>query len=193
MNKIKWLLNARKAGHAGTLDPDATGILAIDFGEATKTIPYVTDAPKTYRFRVNFGSATDTDDASGHKIKESKIRPTNSQLENILEDFWEKAESTFKHTHPSQRKGDSPQVTSIIDFNSIGKKNLLEGEDIPLPSKDDKIITFTPLSILIQSREYQRSVCEEYLGKNRTILIFPLMKNRERVNGVFRCVITNKR
>ena len=123
---------------------------------------------------------------------DEKKTPHND-LENILEDFWEKAESTFKHTHPSQRKGDSPQVTSIIDFNSIGKKNLLEGEDIPLPSKDDKIITFTPLSILIQSREYQRSVCEEYLGKNRTILIFPLMKNRERVNGVFRCVITNKR
>ena len=87
VNKVKWLLNSRKAGHAGTLDPDATGILAIALGEATKTIPYLTDAPKTYIFKVNFGFSTDTDDASGKKINVSKIRPSDSQLNHILKDF----------------------------------------------------------------------------------------------------------
>ena len=65
VNKVKWAFSAQKAGHAGTLDPDATGVLAVALGEATKTIPYITDALKCYRFRVTFGAATDTDDASG--------------------------------------------------------------------------------------------------------------------------------
>ena len=87
VNKIKWLLNARKAGHAGTLDPDATGILAIALGEATKTIPYLTNSNKTYHFTVHFGAATDTDDISGHKIKISNNRPTDAQLAKALNCF----------------------------------------------------------------------------------------------------------
>jgi tRNA pseudouridine55 synthase len=50
VNKVRWALNANKAGHAGTLDPDATGVLAIALGEATKTVPYITDALKAYTF-----------------------------------------------------------------------------------------------------------------------------------------------
>lgn len=87
VNKVKWLLNVRKAGHAGTLDPDATGILAIALGEATKTIPYLTEALKSYQFQVFFGASTDTDDLSGRNIKISDTRPTDSQLKNILKDF----------------------------------------------------------------------------------------------------------
>ena len=55
VNKVRWALDARKAGHAGTLDPDATGVLAVALGEATKTVPYVTDALKAYVFTVRFG------------------------------------------------------------------------------------------------------------------------------------------
>ncbi len=124
-------------------------------------------------------------------LNEKKV--PHDTLENTLESMWEDAETAFNHTHYEKRKSDSPQIMSVIDFNPIAKKDLLEGEDIPLPTKDEKPIVFTPLSILIQSRDQQRLVCEEYLDKNRTILIFPLIKNRERVNGVFRCVITNKR
>ena len=87
VNKIKWLLNAKKAGHAGTLDPDATGILAIALGEATKTIPYITGAPKTYQFKIYLGAATDTDDTSGKTIKISNTRPTDTQLTNVLTAF----------------------------------------------------------------------------------------------------------
>lgn len=87
VNKVKWALSAQKAGHAGTLDPDATGVLAVALGEATKTIPYITDALKCYRFRVVLGSATDTDDASGAVIATSALRPTDAAVEAALGAF----------------------------------------------------------------------------------------------------------
>src|SRR3954453_4822693 len=65
VTRVKRLTNAQKVGHAGTLDPLATGILPIAMGEATKTVPYVIDARKTYDFTVRFGEARDTDDAAG--------------------------------------------------------------------------------------------------------------------------------
>ena len=65
VNKVRWALEAKKAGHAGTLDPAATGLLAVALGEATKTIPFVTDALKAYAFTIRFGAATNTDDAEG--------------------------------------------------------------------------------------------------------------------------------
>ena len=63
VNKVKWAFGAQKAGHAGTLDPAATGVLAVALGEATKTVPYVTDALKGYRLRVTLGAATTRYDA----------------------------------------------------------------------------------------------------------------------------------
>ena len=87
VNKVKWAFSAQKAGHAGTLDPDATGVLAVALGEATKTIPYITDALKCYRFRVSFGAATDTDDASGAVIARSEVRPTDAEIEAALGAF----------------------------------------------------------------------------------------------------------
>lgn len=87
VNKVKWALSAQKAGHAGTLDPDATGVLAVALGEATKTIPYITDALKCYRFRVVLGAATDTDDASGAVIATSAVRPTYDAIEAALGAF----------------------------------------------------------------------------------------------------------
>jgi tRNA pseudouridine55 synthase len=87
VNKVKWALSAQKAGHAGTLDPDATGVLAVALGEATKTIPYITDALKCYRFRVVLGAATDTDDASGAVIATSGLRPPDAEVEAALKAF----------------------------------------------------------------------------------------------------------
>ena len=87
VNKVKWALSAQKAGHAGTLDPDATGVLAVALGEATKTIPYITDALKCYRFRVTLGAQTDTDDASGTILATSDQRPTDAQIEAALHAF----------------------------------------------------------------------------------------------------------
>lgn len=87
VNKVKWALEARKAGHAGTLDPEATGVLAIALGEATKTVPYVTDALKAYTFNVRLGQATNTDDAEGEVIAESDKRPTDEEIKQALGAF----------------------------------------------------------------------------------------------------------
>ncbi len=87
VNKVKWAFQAQKAGHAGTLDPDATGVLAVALGEATKTVPYVTDALKCYRFRITLGSATSTDDVSGLVVGRSDARPTDAQIERALAGF----------------------------------------------------------------------------------------------------------
>jgi len=85
--KARWAFAARKAGHAGTLDPDATGVLPVALGEATKTIPYLGRAPKAYDFTMRFGAATDSDDASGTVIAESAARPTNAAIRAALSAF----------------------------------------------------------------------------------------------------------
>ena len=87
VNKVKWAFGAQKAGHAGTLDPAATGVLAIALGEATKTVPYVTDALKCYRFRVRFGASTNTDDAEGSVVATSALRPTDAAIDAALTAF----------------------------------------------------------------------------------------------------------
>ena len=87
VNKVRWALDAKKAGHAGTLDPEATGILAVALGEATKTVPYVTDAMKAYVFTVRLGVATNTDDAEGEAIKTSEVRPSDDAIQSALAGF----------------------------------------------------------------------------------------------------------
>jgi tRNA pseudouridine55 synthase len=87
VNKVKWAMDAQKAGHAGTLDPEATGLLAVALGEATKTVPYITDALKCYRFSVRLGQATNTDDAEGEVLSSSDTRPTTEQIEAALPQF----------------------------------------------------------------------------------------------------------
>lgn len=87
VNKVRWALNAQKAGHAGTLDPEATGVLAVALGEATKTVPYITDALKAYSFTVRLGQATNTDDAEGEVISESDLRPSDDEIKEALLSF----------------------------------------------------------------------------------------------------------
>ena len=87
VNKVKWLLKAQKAGHAGTLDPAATGVLALAFGEATKTVAVLTDALKGYRFAVRFGAQTSTDDAEGAVVATSDLRPTTEAIKAALTAF----------------------------------------------------------------------------------------------------------
>ena len=87
VGRVRRALDARKAGHAGTLDPDATGLLAIALGEATKTVPFVADAPKGYRFRVAWGAETATDDAAGAVIETAEARPDRAAVERALVGF----------------------------------------------------------------------------------------------------------
>ncbi|ABF62817.1 tRNA pseudouridine synthase B [Ruegeria sp. TM1040] len=87
VNKVRWAFDAKKAGHAGTLDPEATGVLAVALGEATKTVPFITDAMKAYTFTVTLGAATNTDDAEGEVIATSAERPTDDDIKEALLGF----------------------------------------------------------------------------------------------------------
>ena len=87
VGRLKFLFNARKAGHAGTLDPLASGVLPVAFGEATKTVPIVQDGAKAYRFRVRWGEESATDDAEGAILRRSDRRPAPSEIEAALPGF----------------------------------------------------------------------------------------------------------
>ncbi|MHA1165464.1 MAG: tRNA pseudouridine(55) synthase TruB [Alphaproteobacteria bacterium] len=85
--RVKRMFQAAKAGHAGTLDPLASGILPIALGEATKTVPFVVDGLKSYRFTVRWGEETETDDNEGEVTQRSDLRPSLSDIERLLPDF----------------------------------------------------------------------------------------------------------
>lgn len=87
VGKIKKILNVKKVGHAGTLDPLATGILPIAIGEATKTVSFLQDREKCYEFTVTWGEFRDTDDAEGVVIKSSDVRPNENDINSILSEF----------------------------------------------------------------------------------------------------------
>ena len=80
VGKIRWLFQAQKAGHAGTLDPLASGILPIALGEATKTVPFMMNAEKSYIFEITWGESRSTQDAEGEITARSDIRPTEYQI-----------------------------------------------------------------------------------------------------------------
>lgn len=87
VNRVRRGFDAQKAGHGGTLDPLATGVLPIAFGAATKTVPYVMDGTKLYRFTLRFGESRDTDDADGQVTATSAERPSDAEIEAALPRF----------------------------------------------------------------------------------------------------------
>ncbi|HEX6611996.1 MAG TPA: tRNA pseudouridine(55) synthase TruB [Hyphomicrobiaceae bacterium] len=84
---VRRLYDAQKAGHAGTLDPLATGVLPIALGEATKTVPFAVDGAKAYRFTVRWGTQTNTDDAEGEVVETSARRPSRDDIAGLLGQF----------------------------------------------------------------------------------------------------------
>ncbi len=84
---VRRMFNAQKAGHAGTLDPLATGVLPIAMGEATKTVPYAVDGEKHYRFTVRWGVEMNTDDSEGEAVETSALRPTRADIEAVIPRF----------------------------------------------------------------------------------------------------------
>ncbi|WP_299476608.1 tRNA pseudouridine(55) synthase TruB [uncultured Roseibium sp.] len=87
LGKIKRIFSPQKVGHAGTLDPRASGLLPVAFGEATKTVPFVMDGRKVYRFEVTWGTETDTDDTEGEVIATSETRPSADAIGSVLSEF----------------------------------------------------------------------------------------------------------
>ena len=87
VTRLKHCLSPSKIGHAGTLDPLATGVLPIALGTATRLIPYVMDGQKTYEFQITWGAETSTDDTAGEVVTTSDIRPIQAEIEAVLPEF----------------------------------------------------------------------------------------------------------
>ncbi|POF34003.1 tRNA pseudouridine(55) synthase TruB [Roseibium marinum] len=87
LGKLKRIFSPQKVGHAGTLDPRASGLLPVAFGEATKTVPFVMDGRKIYRFQVTWGAETDTDDTEGKVVATSDLRPEPDAINAVLGEF----------------------------------------------------------------------------------------------------------
>jgi tRNA pseudouridine55 synthase len=87
LGKIKRIFSPEKVGHAGTLDPRASGLLPVAFGEATKTVPFVMDGRKVYRFEVTWGVETNTDDTEGEAVATSDVRPSADEISAVLGEF----------------------------------------------------------------------------------------------------------
>jgi tRNA pseudouridine55 synthase len=87
VGQVRHITGAAKAGHGGTLDPLATGVLPIALGEATKTVAYIQDGSKIYRFTLRWGQATETDDSEGDVVETSTVRPAQAEIQAALGDF----------------------------------------------------------------------------------------------------------
>lgn len=127
VNLTRRLLDANKNGHAGTLDPFATGVLPIAFGEATKLIPFVTDGNKEYEFVLKFGVETNTDDIEGTVVKTTDIIPSKEEILQILPKFL----GTIKQTPPAY---------SAIKINGQRAYKLArQGQEVNIPTRDIQI------------------------------------------------------
>ena len=134
MAKVRGIFKAQKAGHAGTLDPAATGILPVALGEATKTIPFIQDRIKTYEFTVTWGEQRDTDDAEGDVIATSDVRPTLNDIHPALADFIGDIEQT-------------PPKFSAIKIDGQRAYDLARaGEDVEMKARPVYIESLEPLS-----------------------------------------------
>ncbi len=158
VSKLKWLLKPVKIGHAGTLDPLATGVLPIALGSATKTIPFVMDGQKIYEFEVTWGSQTTTDDKEGEVEYQSEKRPTQNEIEQILPLFIGSVMQT-------------PPVYSALKMNGKRAYELARSGKIPemkpRPVQIDslQILSYTPDKTLFKvacgKGTYVRSIARE--------------------------------
>ncbi len=135
VSAVKYLFKAQKAGHAGTLDPLASGCLPIALGEATKAMPQVVDGDKAYRFTVTWGGESDTDDTEGRIVATSDKRPSREAIEAAMEDFIGEIEQT-------------PPAFSAVKINGERAYDLArDGETVELASRIVRIDSFDLIDI----------------------------------------------
>jgi len=133
VGKIKWLFNAQKAGHAGTLDPLASGMLPIALGDATKTVPYVMDGRKIYEFTVTWGEERSTDDLEGEATQTSDQRPSEEQIRALLPHYTGVIEQI------------PPQFSAIKIAGERAYDLAREGEVVDIPSREVEVHRLTLL------------------------------------------------
>jgi len=133
VSKIKWLFKAQKCGHAGTLDPLASGMLPIALGDATKTVPYVMDGRKIYEFTVTWGEERATDDLEGDVTQSSDTRPTEQQIRDLLPQYTGVISQI------------PPQFSAIKIAGERAYDLAREGETVEIPSREVEIFRLTLL------------------------------------------------
>ena len=148
VGKIKWLFNAQKAGHAGTLDPLASGMLPIALGDATKTVPYVMDGRKIYEFTVTWGEERSTDDLEGEVTHSSDKRPAEEEIRALLPQY-----TGIIQQIP-------PQFSAIKIAGERAYDLAREGEAVEIPSRQVEIFRLTLLKA-----EKDRAFFEVECGK----------------------------
>lgn len=149
LGKLKRIFHPEKVGHAGTLDPLASGCLPIALGEATKTVPYVMEGRKVYRFEVTWGTQTTTDDSEGEVMATSDVRPDPSAIGAILPDFT----GTIQQVPPK---------FSAIKVNGNRAYDLArDGEEVELQARPIEVHRLD----LIECKDENRAVFEAECGK----------------------------
>ncbi|MEX3011259.1 tRNA pseudouridine(55) synthase TruB [Hoeflea sp. TYP-13] len=127
VSKIRWLFKAQKAGHAGTLDPLASGMLPIALGDATKTVPYVMDGRKIYQFTVRWGEERTTDDLEGDVSNSSDLRPRETDIRALLPDYTGVIEQI------------PPQFSAVKIDGNRAYDLAREGEAVEIPAREVEI------------------------------------------------------
>lgn len=149
VTEVKKLLSPAKIGHAGTLDPLATGVLPLALGEATKTVPYLMEAFKTYRFTVTFGEQTTTDDSEGEVIASSEVLPADDAIEAVLPGYI----------------GEIDQLPPTFSAIKVGGKRAYDlaraGQEVALEPRP----VFIESLRLVERLDARRVVLEAYCGK----------------------------
>jgi tRNA pseudouridine55 synthase len=134
VGKIKWLFNAQKAGHAGTLDPLASGMLPIALGDATKTVPYVMEGRKIYEFTVTWGEERSTDDLEGEVTQSSDKRPDEADIKALLPNYT----GTISQI--------PPQFSAIKISGERAYDLARDGETVEIPSREVEVHRLTLLN-----------------------------------------------
>ncbi len=135
VGKVKWLFKAQKAGHAGTLDPLASGMLPIALGDATKTVPYVMDGRKIYEFTVTWGEERATDDLEGEVTETSDVRPNELAIRDLLPKYTGVIEQI------------PPQFSAIKIAGERAYDIARDGEKVEIPAREVEVHRLTLLSV----------------------------------------------
>ncbi|USG61221.1 tRNA pseudouridine(55) synthase TruB [Sneathiella marina] len=164
---VKRITNAQKAGHAGTLDPFATGILPIALGEATKTVGYIVSDVKDYRFTARWGQATITDDIEGTVVEQSEIRPDLQLIQDTIPSF----QGTIRQRPPA--------YSAIKIDGKRAYKLAREGVDVDLPERDVEIYNLSLVRLIDSDQAtfevtcgkgtYIRSLARDFARKLGTV------------------------
>jgi tRNA pseudouridine55 synthase len=143
VSKIKWLFKAQKAGHAGTLDPLASGMLPIALGDATKTVPYVMDGRKIYEFTVTWGEERSTDDLEGEATQTSDNRPDEQAIRDLLPNYTGVIEQI------------PPQFSAIKISGERAYDLARGGEAVEIPSREVEIHRLTLLKAEVDKAHFE--------------------------------------